>query len=205
MQDNESLVEVKYAGDLTVARSILAGDEAVFNRFYEEHFDRLYGFAFYRLGGDQPVAEEVVQATFVAALEGLDRFEGNCRLFTWLCAIARHKIADHFRQREKDERRQMRLSLLPGGLDDVGEETMALPDPEDEVMREQARQQTVAALGSLPGRYQQALILKYVEGLSVELVSHEMQRSAKAVESLLSRARAAFARAYVALNGGANE
>ena len=73
------------------------------------------------------------------------------------------------------------------------------------MLTRQMRSHVLAALRSLPAQLQRALILKYVDGLTVEAISHEMQRSAKGVESLLSRARAAFIRSYAALDGESHE
>ncbi len=47
---------------------------------------------------DRNTAEELVQETFLAALQTKERFEGRSQVRTWLVSILRHKLADHFRR-----------------------------------------------------------------------------------------------------------
>ena len=47
---------------------------------------------------DDATADDLVQLTFVSAWETLDRFEGNSSPRTWLYAILKHKLADHYRK-----------------------------------------------------------------------------------------------------------
>ncbi|RMF29791.1 MAG: sigma-70 family RNA polymerase sigma factor, partial [Chloroflexi bacterium] len=65
--------------------------------------------------------------------------------------------------------------------------------PEQVLHEEEARQQVWAALAALPDHYREALVLKYIEGLSVAEVAQVMDRSFKSVESILVRARRALA------------
>jgi RNA polymerase sigma-70 factor (ECF subfamily) len=72
-----------------------------------DHYgDQLYRYAFARVQ-NRMVAEDLVQETFLAALDGRDGFEGRSSEKTWLTAILKHKIIDHFRkmsrQRSIDE------------------------------------------------------------------------------------------------------
>lgn len=68
--------------------------------------DFLYNYAYVRLK-DEAAAEDVVQETYLAALESNNKFAGESTLKTWLIGILRHKIADHlrlvFRQSSADE------------------------------------------------------------------------------------------------------
>lgn len=64
----------------------------------DQYADYLYRFAIARLR-DQEVARDLVQDTFLAALQQLSRFEGNSSEKTWLAAILKNKISDFYRQR----------------------------------------------------------------------------------------------------------
>ena len=105
----------------------------------------------------------------------------------WLCAIARHKAADHCRRRG---RTAAPLSALPpaelAALVDAG------PLPEEVLAQRAVRAQVVAVLGALPAEYRAALVTRYADGHSVDEVARLLGRSYKATESLLARARAAF-------------
>jgi len=63
--------------------------------------DQLYRYAYARVQ-NQMVAEDLVQETFLAALGGIDGFEGRSAEKTWLIAILKNKITDHFRKRGRE-------------------------------------------------------------------------------------------------------
>ena len=54
-----------------------------------------------RSGGDVALAEDLTQQTFTAAIDQRSRYDGRSDTVTWLCGIARHKLADHFRAIER--------------------------------------------------------------------------------------------------------
>lgn len=114
-------------------------------------------------------------------------FEGQSRFFSWLCSIARHKIADYFRSRG---RAAQRLVLLPPedltSLIDEG------PLPDEIVNNRATLLRVVTALGQLPSAYQQALVARYAEGQNVQEIAQLLGKSYKAAESILSRAREAL-------------
>jgi RNA polymerase sigma-70 factor (ECF subfamily) len=63
----------------------------------ENHADALFRYAVFRLK-DPGIAEDLVQETFLAALQSKDRFQGKSSEKTWLFAILKHKIIDHYRK-----------------------------------------------------------------------------------------------------------
>lgn len=74
-------------------------------QWVESYGDMLYGYALVRVG-DESVAQDLVQETFIAALQSRNSFAGQSSEKTWLVGILKHKIMDHFRKRyrgiEKD-------------------------------------------------------------------------------------------------------
>lgn len=69
-----------------------------FASLYEEHVWRVYGFFGYRLGSPED-AEDLTQLTFERALKAWDRFdEEQASASTWLMAIARNLLVDHYRR-----------------------------------------------------------------------------------------------------------
>jgi RNA polymerase sigma-70 factor (ECF subfamily) len=79
----------------------------------EEHRAYLMRYALVRLR-DRPLAEDAVQETLLAALQGSAPYEGRAAIKTWLTAILKHKIVDHLR-------RQTREQALPDrDMDGVG-------------------------------------------------------------------------------------
>ena len=68
----------------------------------DEHGHYLFQYALPRVP-DRHAAEEIVQETFLAALKGIGSFRGNSSPRTWLVALLRNKIADHYRKHSRDQ------------------------------------------------------------------------------------------------------
>ena len=77
-----------------------------FDRIYAEYFSEVYKFTL-TLCGDAALAEEITQETFFKALKNIDSFQGNCKLSTWLCKIAKNTFYSY----TKKQNRQAELSL----------------------------------------------------------------------------------------------
>lgn len=181
----------------TLSRSVVRGDRAALERLHDDHFDPLYRFVYPRVGGIAAEAEEVVQATFLSALEGLHRFRGEASLFTWLCGIAKNHIA-----RERRRQGRMRLADTLERLEpDIYRILSRLDEelPEKILEREETQDLVGATMASLPPDYQQVLVDKYVNALPVAEIARRRDQSAKAVESALSRSRVAFKRIFTLL------
>ncbi|MBL8800687.1 MAG: RNA polymerase sigma factor [Planctomycetes bacterium] len=181
--------------EIALRDRILAGDQDAARWLFEEHFDALYEFAHYRLGGERAQAEDVVQDTFVVALESLSSFDGRSSLHTWLCGIAKNKV--------RALRRKRRPAPLADVLDEADDEIDAVlarvssePLPDWALERKETRELVGATLSSLPPDYRRALVAKYVSGRSVAQIAQDVGRSEKAAESLLTRARAAFGEVF---------
>lgn len=72
--------------------------------------DHLYSWATYRLQDDN-LAKDMVQETFISAMQSWDRFEGRSSIKTWLTSILNNKIRDQFR---KNKRRMFSLEDMAG-------------------------------------------------------------------------------------------
>jgi len=68
------------------------------HKWVSEYADYLYAYAISRVS-DEEQARDLVQETFLAALEKVDKFEGKSSERTWLTAILRNKIIDVYRKK----------------------------------------------------------------------------------------------------------
>jgi len=177
-------------------RRLRRREKAEVARWFEDFADPVYGFIFYRVGRDADLAADVVEETFVTALEKIDRFNPDRgEMFPWLTYIARNCIRKALRRRDKD-------SFLPDFWETVDNlMTRAIADQGNIDINEQIEEtETVElvrmTLTNLPLRYQAALRRHYFE----EMTLHEMARiegtSEEAIKVLLYRARQAFRTAF---------
>jgi RNA polymerase sigma-70 factor (ECF subfamily) len=147
---------------------------------YESALPEIYGYLLSRCG-NRSVAEELTSETFLGAVSSCRKADTPPVSVAWLIGVARHKLADHWRRREREER-GLRLIQEPDVTDPWTEELDAL------VARE--------VLGRLGAHHQAALTLRYVDGLPVNEVAECLGRTVHATEALLVRARTAFRKAY---------
>ena len=71
-----------------------------FEAVYARHFDGVYRYV-YSLCRDEHTAEEITQEAFYRAMTHMDRFDGKCRLYVWLCQIAKN-VYFTYAKRQKD-------------------------------------------------------------------------------------------------------
>ncbi len=182
---SESDLELTREYEASLVKQIVANEGNAFDEFYQRYVPRLYRAIYYACNSRQDDAEDILQETMLAVMRSLKRFNGKSGLYTWLYAIARHKIQDYYR---RGSRRKENLSPTPP--DDL---TIPLsdpsPSPESLVVDRDMLQR---ALANLPVHYRIALIGKYVDGLSVKELADILQRSEKSVESMLTRSRTAL-------------
>jgi RNA polymerase sigma-70 factor (ECF subfamily) len=165
--------------------------EGAFDAWYAGVLPRVYGYLFSRCGHDPDLAEELTQRTFVDAVRSWTSFAGRSDPFTWLCSIARHKLADHYRHLDTEERRHLRLVAQVRSDGDCG--------PAEDLAE---REIVLRALNHLPSLQRAVLVFVALDGLTVREAAGLLDRSESATESLLHRARLAFRQAYVDEGGG---
>lgn len=71
-----------------------------FDKIYAEYFSEVYKFVL-SLCQNPALAEEITQEAFFKALKNIDRFNGNCKLSTWLCRIARNTFYSYAKKHNK--------------------------------------------------------------------------------------------------------
>jgi RNA polymerase sigma-70 factor (ECF subfamily) len=161
-------------------------DRSAWRAAVDRHLHEVYGFVFHLVGGDRGVAEDLNQETWLEAVDCIDKCDAARGSFrNWLFGIARKRVALHYRRR-----------ILVGNPMWLGDGLSEAPETGDvcvlpQDVLEQAERGAVvrAAMLLLPHDRREALVEKYVQGLSVETIARRTGKTAKAIESLLSRAR----------------
>lgn len=84
-----------------------------FQEIYDRYFRDVYRYAL-SLTRSETMAEEITQETFFRALKGLDKFDGRCRLYVWLCQIARNAYFTMYRREKCREALEVRETADAG-------------------------------------------------------------------------------------------
>lgn len=121
---------------------------ASFQNIYEEYAQPVYRFLL-SLTGNDDLAEELLSETFYQAFRHIDKFEGRCNLYTWLCQIGKNAWI-------KECRRNKRYSEIR--LDDL-----VIPDDqpglEEAVINKEMYRKVLKALQNLKDPYRDVFIL----------------------------------------------
>ncbi len=160
-----------------------SGDGEAFAKLYDAYVERVSRYIYFRVAEDCDM-EDLVSQVFLKAWENLDRFKaGGAPFVAWLYTIARNLVIDHYR---------MKKEVLPL------EEALALPSdmgmPDEEAQARFDLEELRNALQFLKADQQQALILKYIAGLSNESIAQIMNKQEGTVRGLQMRGLQALAR-----------
>jgi RNA polymerase sigma-70 factor (TIGR02943 family) len=149
---------------------------------------------------DEALAEDVVQETLLAALQGSDAFSGRASVKTWVYSILKHKIVDTLRSR----RREVPLSGMSNADDeDEGFETLfdrrgfwatehkphRWADPEDSLEQQQFWQVFELCLDRLPARTARVFMMRELLGLETAEICQELAMAMTNCWVILHRAR----------------
>lgn len=192
-----------YLDDKRLVKQLLAGNERAFDRYFDENFARLYRFALVRLSDDPDAAREVAQITLTRALRRLSGYRGEAALFTWLCAICRNETSDWLAKQGRYREHIVLVEDFPEIQAAV--DSLQVPEqmnPEYQYRRVELLRLIQVALDKLPPRYGDVLEWKYIEGYSIKEISNRLKIGHEATQSLLARAKRAFADVYTALSNG---
>lgn len=178
------------AEDLRLMRLAQTGDFDAFTTLVGRFQSRVHGLA-WRILGQRQDAEDVVQQTFLSAIEHLDTFRAESTVAAWLLRIAANHALKLLRKRRG-------LNTVPlEQPDDGGYATVPHPnfiarwrdDPADLAQRAEVRQLLDAALAELDDRYRLVFVLRDLEGLSVRETAETLGLSEANVKVRLLRAR----------------
>lgn len=182
--------------------SLLGGDEAAFVRLVNKHHDALVRMAMIFVS-DRGAAEELVQETWLAVIDGLERFEQRSSLKTWIFAI----MANKAKKRAGRDARTINLSSFDehdvermldnpdeGRFDGRGHWTQPPQkwrvDPEERLLKQQLLEVVKDTIEALPEHQRLVVTMRDVQGFSSNDVVAILEISSSNQRVLLHRARA---------------
>jgi RNA polymerase sigma-70 factor (ECF subfamily) len=193
-------------GDEELIAALRRGDEAAFRALVEEHGPFLMRLALMHVPS-RSIAEEVVQDTWLAALNGIDGFEGRSSLRTWLASILLNKA----RTQGQRERRVLPFSFLSRRRAEGRDEPAVDPyrfqsardqqpgawarpplewdSPEERLSSDETRRVLLETIAGLPPRQREVITLRDISGLSATETCNALGLTETNQRVLLHRAR----------------
>lgn len=156
---------------------VLDGDPVAERALYERHVDRVFRLA-YRMTGDEDLAQEFTQETFIRVFDKLRQFRGDAAFSTWLHSIAVSVVYNGMRKVKRLRTRHVDLRETPGLSQGPGE-----PEPD-------LKRRLAAAIDELPLGYKTVFVMHELEGYKHEEIAAALGVQPGTSKAQLSRARA---------------
>ncbi len=181
--------------EIEIVRRAQAGDFEAFTELVNAHKDKLYAFV-RKLTGDPEDTNDIVQETFLKAIDKIDQFRGEASFGTWLTSIALNQARAMFAKRRQADLRPLE-EYLPAGTSSGPNplENASLfdwRDPHTELEAAEITRLVEEGLAQIPFVYREAFLLRYVEEMSVKEVAAAIGQSEAATKSRILRARLAL-------------
>lgn len=164
-------------GEQSIVRRAIKGEASAFGLLYDHYQPRIYRFVVIKVGRRED-AEDLTHQVFLSAWQNIRRYEDLGHPFSsWLYHIARNQIIDHYRTQKVHVDLQEAEAFLPA--DEESESGAELKLELERVRR---------AIHKLKPAYQDVIIMRFIEELSVKETAEALRRSEGAVKLLQHRA-----------------
>jgi RNA polymerase sigma-70 factor (ECF subfamily) len=157
----------------SLVRQAVEGSQSAFAQLYNEHFDRIYRYIYFRVD-NKAQAEDLAQEVFIKALGAIGSYKWrDVHFASWLFRIAHNQLIDHIRKQSK----QRKTTL---------EETTAVSTENPVTTTEQKLEieGLMAALEKLPPAQHEVVSLRFIAGLSIAEVARTLGKREGTVKAL---------------------
>lgn len=149
-----------------------------FEKLYKEYYPRVYAFL-YKLCGDRELTEEMTQDTFYQLYKCLYKYDGSCKLFTFIAAVAKNVYYKYVRKK--------RIECID--LDSVGEIEDLSDTPEEACLRSLKNVKVRRVVQALPKNYRDVVILRIYADLTFPDIANALGISTSSAKVIFHRAK----------------
>ena len=172
-----------------------AGDFDAFTTLVNANKNKIYALAL-KMTANAQDAEDIVQETFIKAIDNIEQFRGESSFGTWLYAIALNQARAHLTKQKQTDLKPIEEYLPTRSADDLhsldSHNLFDWKDPHRLLEDEQLRAIIDAAIADLPVKYREAFLLRYIEELSIKEIAKIINESVASTKSRVLRARLAL-------------
>lgn len=151
--------ETAVISDEQLALGVQQGRVDALTRLVERYHDPIFAYLYRFTGGNRPLAEDLVQETFLRVMQRIGQYRHPRPFKPWCYAIATNLARDHVKSADRrltDSAVPAQMAALPTGQ----------PSPGAIVQQRDEAAQIAAALFKLPPAHREAIILRYYQDLS---------------------------------------
>jgi RNA polymerase sigma factor (sigma-70 family) len=169
-------------------QEIKRGDAGAFEELFSLFKDRVLNTALGYLQNRED-AEEITQDVFVEVYRSIDKFKGKSGIGTWIYRITVNKSLDRIKHKKRKKRFAFITSLFDSESGEPVHQPVEFNHPGVEAESKERAKYLFDAVNRLPENQRTAFILTEIEGLSHAEAGEVMNKTTKAVESLVRRAK----------------
>ncbi|KMY48255.1 RNA polymerase sigma factor SigW [Peribacillus loiseleuriae] len=166
---------------------VLKGDQNAFGEVVELYKDKVFQLCF-RMLGNRHEAEDMAQEAFVRAYVNIHRFNTQMKFSTWIYRIATNLCIDRIRKKKPDYFLDAEVAGTDG-LDMYSQIAAEIALPEEQVESMELQETIQAEILKLPEKYRSAIVLKYIEELSLKEISEILDLPIGTVKTRIHRGR----------------
>ena len=172
--------------DASLVQRTLAGDATAYDRLIRRYQRQVYNLI-YRMVGNTDDADDLVQETFVKAYGALRNFRQDASFLTWLYKIASNLSIDLMRSRRTRGALSLDEEIETGHEPADTDRSMS---PEGSAVRGAVADIVDEAIMALPGKYRTVIVMRHIQGLSIEEIAESLDKPSGTIKTHLFRARA---------------
>lgn len=149
-----------------------------FEKLYKEYYSRVYAFL-YKLCRNRELAEEMTQDTFYELYKSIHKYNGSCKLFTFIASIAKNVYFKYLRKKK----------IEYTDIDLVGELQDTSDTPEEAYLRKARSEKIRRAVDTLPQNYRDVVILRVYADLTFPDIASVLGISTSSAKVIFHRAK----------------
>ncbi|ULT57240.1 RNA polymerase sigma factor SigW [Neobacillus drentensis] len=171
-------------------KQVIKGDQDAFGEIVEIYKNSIYQLC-YRMIGNRHEAEDLAQEAFIRAYVNIQSFNQNLKFSTWLFRIATNLCIDRLRKKKPDYYLDAEVAGTEG-LTMYSQISSDSPLPETEVESLELQETVQKEILKLPEKYRSAIVLKYMEDMSLNEISEILDLPLGTVKTRIHRGREAL-------------
>ncbi|HEX6923416.1 MAG TPA: RNA polymerase sigma factor SigW [Bacillales bacterium] len=173
-----------------VVKRVRKGDQQAFGELIDLYQHKVYQICF-RMIGNRHEAEDLAQEAFLRAYLNIDSYDSDKKFSSWLYRIATNLTIDRLRKKKPDYYLDAEIAGAEG-LTMYAQLSADDDLPEDQVVSLELQETIQAEILQLPPKYRSAIVLKYIEDLSLKEIGEILNIPVATVKTRIHRGREAL-------------
>ena len=184
----KKLVGIGNISDFELMQLVSDGNRGAFEMMYSMYKRPIYNFLLNLVKGNEKIAEDLLQDTFLKAFHRSGQFKEDGRLTAWLWAIARNNAFDSFKKKDA-------LNFTSTLTNEDGEVMAAenisieMTDAEQLLLKRIEKEQVHHCIDKLKDSQKEVIMLRMFSDLSYDEIAESISSTVSSVKSSLNRAR----------------